>query len=377
MKQMKACGIAAEYNPFHNGHKYQIEQIRKNSDATTIIAVMSGNWTQRGEPAIVDKWMRAEAAIANGADIIAELPYLFAAQSASVFATGAVKMLSLAHADQMCFGSECGNLDNLQDIADTPVNPDHLRESLSSGMSYPKAYSLLTADMQPNDILAVCYLRQLRDTSIEPLLIQRTGGYLDPQMKENASAYAIRSALAKKQPIDYATPMHASLNGSFQSFSELYYPYLRTLLLTTPRSELEKLLLFSEGIEKHLAIHAAENDTYSGFLNACTNYRYTASRIRRCCLQAMNHITKEKVSKLPEADTLRILVFNDTGRAYLKQLKKTGVRIASRFADIPYPWRTMEYQTSLMYASVFPPDDRRRILDREIGGAMYIPGSHE
>lgn len=377
MKHQKACGIAAEYNPFHNGHKYQIEQIRRNSDADTIITVMSGNWTQRGEPAIVDKWTRAEAAIANGADIVAELPYFFVTQSASVFAEGSVRMLNLAHADQMCFGSECGNLENLQDIADTPVNPDHLRESLSSGMSFPKAYSLLTADMQPNDILAVCYLRQLRLTSIEPLLIQRTGGYLDPEMKTNASAYAIRKALSERQPIEYATPMHAELNSHFLSYSELYYPYLRTLLLTTPRSELEKLFLFSEGIEKHLAIHAAENDTYSGFLNACTNYRYTASRIRRCCLQAMNHFSKEEASRLPEADTLRILAFNDTGRSYLKQLKKTGVRIASRFADIPYPWRTLEYRTSLMYASVFPADERRQILDREIGGAMYLPGTHQ
>ena len=136
---MKTCGIVAEYNPFHYGHKWQIEQARKLSGADLIIAVMSGNFVQRGEPAVLDKWKRAECALRNGVDVVIELPYRDATQSASHFAYGAIELLKLAGADAICFGSECGNLENLQEIADTPVNPDHLHMSLKQGMSFPKS----------------------------------------------------------------------------------------------------------------------------------------------------------------------------------------------------------------------------------------------
>ena len=154
---MKACGIIAEYNPFHEGHIHHIAETRRNTGTDCIIAVMSGNFVQRGEPAAIDKWARAEAAVRSGADLVIELPYLYATQSASQFARGGVRLLSLAGCTAMSFGSECGNLENLQEIADTPVNPDHIRTMMKTGAGYPKAYSLLTASMMPNDILAVCY----------------------------------------------------------------------------------------------------------------------------------------------------------------------------------------------------------------------------
>ena len=192
---MKVCGIIAEYNPFHNGHRYQIEQARKLSGCDMVIAVMSGNFVQRGEPAIIDKWKRAKAAIENGVDLVIELPYFYATQSASKFAYGAVELLKIAKVDYISFGSECANLENLQEIADTSLNPDNLRESMQTGMSFPRAYSLLTGSMEPNDILAVSYLKHLKESNIQPVIVQRTSGYLSPEISENASALAIRKAL--------------------------------------------------------------------------------------------------------------------------------------------------------------------------------------
>ncbi len=370
---MKLCGITAEYNPLHNGHIYHIQKARELSGCDVLMAVMSGNFVQRGEPAVIDKWQRAQAALRNGIDIVIELPYIYATQSASRFASGAVSLLKKAGAESICFGSECGNPENLKEIASAPVNPDHLRETMSGGMSFPQAYSLLTAEMEPNDILAVCYLKAMEGTGIRPLIVQRTGGYLDEELTENASAMAIRKALYNRQPVEGATVMAEQLSRSPLAFWPAYYPYLRTLLLTTQRKRLSEMFLFSEGIEIHLKNCAAENDTWEGFLNAAVSHRYTAGRIRRTCLQAMCQVTKQEVSRLNEPD-IRILAFNDRGRAYLKEMKKKEIPFASRFAAVNERQRELEYRTSLVYASVFAEKERNRILDQEIRGALYIQG---
>ena len=369
---MKACGITAEYNPFHKGHQYHIEETRKKTGCDAVIAVMSGNFTQRGEPAVIDKWTRAEAAVRGGADIVLELPYIYAVQSASRFAEGAVGILKKAGVSCISFGSECGNLENLKEIAEAPINPDHIRQSMASGMSYPQAYSLLAGEMMPNDILAVCYLRQMQDTGIEPVIIQRTGGYLDEKMGEMPSALAIRKALKQHQDIAGSTIMQEALENSFHPWMELYYPYLRTFLIMSAREHLSSLFMFSEGIENHLAEKAMENDTWDSFLHACITHRYTASRIRRTCLHAMNQITKEEVRRLPDHHAVRVLAFNETGRQYLREMRESETRFACRFADMPKPWRVMEYRTTLLYASVFPEETRKHLLHQEITGAMYI-----
>lgn len=369
---MKICGIIAEYNPLHNGHLYQIREARKRSGADIMIAVMSGNFVQRGEPAVLDKFTRAQAAVRNGIDAVIELPYIYSVQSASHFAEGGVKLLKLAGADCISFGSECGNLENLKEIAAAPINPDHLHQSMSGGLSFPRAYSLLTSVMEPNDILAVSYLKAIGNDPMEPIVIQRTSGYLDSAISRNASAFAIRTALRKNADLCGATPMEDSLLQQDIPWMDQYYPYLRTFLLTSSREALSRLFLFSEGIENHLASQAAACPDWDSFLAACTSARYTSARIRRCVLQALNQVTKYEVSRLPAMDTLRILAFNDTGRRWLHDMRGKDVRIASRFADVPYPWRAMEYRTTLLYTSVMQEEKRRRILEKEIGGAMYI-----
>ena len=373
---MKVCGIIAEYNPFHNGHRYQIEQARKLSGCDMVIAVMSGNFVQRGEPAIIDKWKRAKAAVENGVDLVIELPYFYATQSASKFAYGAVELLKIAKVDYISFGSECANLENLQEIADTSLNPDNLRESMQTGMSFPRAYSLLTGSMEPNDILAVSYLKHLKGSNIKPVIVQRTSGYLSPEISENASALAIRKALKNSESLASSTPMEEILKESTLVYPEQFYPYLRTYLLTSSRKQLEDMFLFNEGIENHLRKCAADNDTYEGFLKDATTYRYTSNRIRRSILQAMVQLTKYEAQRLPSLDHLRILAFNDTGKKWLHDMRKEDMRICSKFADVPFPWRTLEYRTTLLYTSVLPSEERKRLLKLEISGAHYISSEH-
>ena len=369
---MKACGIIAEYNPFHEGHIHHIAETRRSTGADCIIAVMSGNFVQRGEPAAIDKWARAEAAIRGGADLVIELPYLYATQSASQFAHGGIRLLQLAGCEAVSFGSECGNLENLQEIADTPVNPDHIRTMMKTGAGYPKAYSLLTASMMPNDILAVCYLREMKDTGMTPVLVQRQGDYLDPELGLWASGLALRKAWSEGVPLPETTPMQTVMAAREPVTMERYYSYVRTLLLTMKREQLAAFFLLNEGLEKHLQETAAKNYTYEGFLRDAVTVRYTAGRIRRSLLQIMNQVTKEEARSLGEPDTLRVLAFNDTGRQYLHQLRDSNVRVASRFADVPLPWRQLEYRTTLLYTSVLAPEEAEQICKAEIGGAHII-----
>lgn len=369
---MKVCGIVAEYNPFHKGHKYQIQKTKEILDCDVMIAVMSGNFTQRGEPAVINKWKRAVAACQNGIDIVIELPYIYSTQSAAKFSHGAISLLKMMKITHLSFGSECGNLENLLEIADTPINPDHLHQSMSQGMSFPKAYSLLTTEMMPNDILAVSYLKEIQDTTIEPILIKRTSNYLDDTLQEVSSALAIRKALKQNEDLLDTTPMQEELEQAFHPWIERYYPYLRTLLLTADAEQLSQHFLFNEGIENHLIRQAKVSENFDEFLKNCVNWRYTASRIRRTCLQAMNQIRNSDVQKLPALDRPRVLAFNDKGRSYLKTLKKQNILYASRFAEVPYPWRKMELKTTMLYTSVFPEEMRNEIISKEIGGALSM-----
>ena len=222
-----------------------------------MIGVMSGTFVQRGEPAITDKWKRAEAAIKGGLDIVFELPLPYVIQSASAFAHGGVQALKLAGCDFISFGSECGNLENLMEIAETSINPDHLKEMMKEGLSYPKAYSLLTSSMAPNDILAVSYLKEIEGTHIKPVMIERIDSYHDETIHELASATAIRRALVNHESLQNTTPMESQLKKWHVTMDQ-YYPYIRTSLLMTPPSVLSSYFMFSEGIENHL-IHAAQN----------------------------------------------------------------------------------------------------------------------
>ena len=360
---MKVCGIVAEYNPFHNGHVYQLKQIRENLNPDVIVVVMSGAFVQRGEPAILDKWLRAKCAVENGADLVIELPFEYAIQAAQGFAEGAIAILKQAGITHLCFGSEIGNSENLMDIAETPVNTDHLREMLDEGYGYPEAYSLLTSAMGPNDILGVSYLKQLKDSDITPFVIRRTNDYHDETLQEIASATAIRKAALNKEDTSKATPMDLA-----EPHDELsaYYPYIRTLLLTMKKADLANIFLFSEGIENHLVKCAEQCDDYDSFMNMATTRRYTSSRIRRCLVCLMMQYTKED-HKHCEA-MIRPLAFNAKGQAYLKTLAKQEKQIASKFSQLSEHERKTAYKATVVYTLTMTKEKRTALLERELQG---------
>jgi len=367
----KIAGIVVEYNPFHNGHLYHLNQTKEITGCELLIAVMSGNFVQRGEPALIDKWTRTQAALKAGADLVIELPFAMTVQSASQFAKAAVTLLSLAGCTDLVFGSETNDLETLQIMADCPINVDAIKENLKQGYSYPKAVGMVQGSYAPNDILGIAYLKALKDTSMKATCIQRTNDYHGEALdQEIASATAIRKALLSGQDVSRFTPMAQDLVGSSMIHFALYYPYIRLKLLTTPKEELVDLFMMDEGMENHLVKMATAYDEFDDFIQHAISKRYTKARIQRTLTHLMVHTTKLEIKQLTPLNTIRVLGFNDHGRAHLKTLQEKEVRIASRFNQIPLPYRRLEHRSTLVYASVLPIEERNRLVQREIEGPV-------
>ena len=364
---MRISGIIVEYNPFHNGHLLHIQKTKQITNCDILIAVMSGNFTQRGEMAIVDKWQRTKWALLNGVDIVIELPYIYSTQSADTFAKSAVKLLQIAQVDSICFGSESNDLENLIKLSESKeVN---IKELLDTGIGYPKAYGTKTDNSLSNDILAISYLDALKNTNIKPYCIKRESLYHDLTINELASASAIRNAYFNNE--DYSIATSFKINEPSVSLSK-FYKIIQVLLLTLDQKYLSDLFLFSEGIENHLRNNALKFDNFDDFINASVTKRYTRARICRTLTQLLNQISKQDVEKLEPLDTLRILGFNKQGQSYLSSLKKQDVKIASKFTQIPKNYRDMEFKTTLLYCLFFSKQEKEELIKLEMGGPIRI-----
>ena len=368
-----AVGIIAEYNPFHAGHAHQIAAIKKICDAE-IIAVMSGNFTQRGLPAILDKWTRARLAILGGVDLVLELPFVSAVRSAQDFARGGIKLLkSLGVVDALAFGAELDDLEALRKSA-RAFKEKNFTEKLSAlmlqGISYAAAVTKILSNVaglaeeilrQPNTILAIEYLRALPE-EISPLLIKRIGAaYDDLTLQEKfSSASAIRAELYKKNPawekisaqVDATTLkfLRAEKLSGLINENLLFRP-LMAKILTSSADDLQKIYGMTEGLEFKLLNAAAKN--FPELVNNLVGKRYTASRIRRLLLHFLLNVTAEEISELDAATCIKILAFNERGRALLKKITAPTVTKLTKHLnrrDVYERRRTLEpYQKILLF----------------------------
>lgn len=363
---MKVLGIITEYNPFHSGHQYHIQEAKRLSSADLVIAIMSPNIVQRGEFAIIDKYRRTKVALENGVDIVIELPSIYVLQSATQFAYGAVKLLNAAGIDCLLFGSESNNLPYLKKLADHNFNLDYVKEILATGVSFPYAMGRLTDSLPPNDLLAVAYLRELiKYPNISPLSLQRTNNYHQTNLGYgHASASAIRNVVFTNQKIDHLTPL-ADLLKIYRNSNDLYYELLQYQILTTPAKELSSYLLVDEGIENHLIKQFQSSSTYQDAVNKCTNKRYTKSRIQRTLLNILFKNKKTDKENLESLEHLRILGFNALGQNYLKHLENYSVK----FTTIPKNQRDLEYKIAQVYQLKYPD---KTIVSREISAPIIL-----
>lgn len=334
-----AVGIIAEYNPFHAGHAYQIAQIKKFYDGE-IIAVMSGSFTQRGAPTILDKWTRARLAVLGGVDLVLELPFAAAVRSAQDFARGAIRLLeSLGVVDTLAFGAEISDVGKIRQAAksfEEKFFVEKLRRLMAQGISYAAAVTKIVSGVtgldekilrQPNTILATEYLRAL-PKKISPLLIERVGAaYDDLTLRENfSSASAIRAALHEKIPpwekisaqVSSETLKILRAEKNFPDEKFLFRP-LMTKLLTSRVDELKKIYGMTEGLEFRL-FEAAAAKNFSELIKILIGRRYTASRIRRLLLYFLLNLTAADVTESDATTCAKVLAFNERGRALLKKI---------------------------------------------------------
>ncbi|MGN1398813.1 MAG: nucleotidyltransferase family protein [Erysipelotrichaceae bacterium] len=366
---MKVCGIVCEYNPLHKGHLYHIKKARELSNCDILIACMSGNFVQRGEFAIVDKWTRTKAAINNGIDLVVELPFVFACQSAENFGKNAIDILAMAGCDSICFGSETNNLTELKEIAAMNYKIDHFKENMKKGYSYPYCYGLMADSYGPNDILAISYLRQLANyPGIEPISIKRNGNYHDEQLTgEYASAKAIRQAIIANEDVS----QHCLIENIEQYPRVNWdnnYGIVRNLLLNGKSQQLQQIFLMDEGIENHLAKTAYYNYDYESFISQAITRRYTRSRIQRTLCHLLVNNTKADMANLPPYDTIRVLGFNQTGKSYLKDLQRQGVKVANHYSANIKQYRDIEFKAAIAYSSQLNPKDKEYLTRSEISG---------
>lgn len=307
-----------------------------------VVAVMSGHFTQRGAPTILDKWTRARLAVAGGVDLVLELPFVSAVRSAQDFARGGIRLLeSLGVVDTLAFGAELADLSALRRAAatfDEKSFADNLRGLMASGTSYAAAVTKILAAVtgldenrlrQPNTILAIEYLRALPET-ISPLVIERVGAaYDDSTLREKfSSASAIRAAVREPQPpwtklaaqIDAATLTALQTERATGLVDEnfLLRPILARLL-TSRADEVKKIFGMTEGLEYRL-LNATAAKTFDELIKTLTGRRYTESRIRRLLLHVLLDVTAEEVAELDAATCARVLAFNERGRALLKKI---------------------------------------------------------
>lgn len=331
---MQATGIIAEYNPFHNGHLYHIQETKRLTQQPVIV-VMSGSFMQRGEPAVLSKWQRAYCAVQGGADLVLELPCVFTLRSAEFFAKGAVQLLAATGCvNALACGTEHpqSDFEAAASLACSAEAQARLRELLQNGLSYAQAWEKIlganTAFRTPNDILALEYTKTLLQTAadIQPLYLQRTDdGYNSTSIGNSiASASAIRRAMADgNESWQQAVPdyTHAALAAGGYDAQLLWQLLKYRLRLLSPQQLAERCEA-SEGLE-NLLRKAADCASLQSALAACSSKRYTASRIRRLLLQIL--LDRPKAVWQQQAPAyMRVLAFNNIGRQLLHRMKTSA-----------------------------------------------------
>jgi predicted nucleotidyltransferase len=380
---MQACGVIVEYNPFHNGHKYHLEKARSLSKASCMIAVMSGNFLQRGEPAIIDKYHRAKLATEQGCDIVIELPYYYAVQHSELFAMGAIKILKELGVHSLCFGSESGEIDAFHQTIDAIeknqfIYQESLKNAIKKGNSYPKSHQIalnriFTSDTsidigQPNNMLGLQYIKQIHNlnANIKPLTIKRAqSNYHDETISlPFASATSIRRSLLHTdnhflQEIQDSMPkmtsktleMYKKQYGCFHTW-EAYFKLLQYNVLTSNESVLRTIHGVNEGIEHRIIRTAKDATSFQTWMQLLKTKRYTWTSLQRIFTHILTKTTKEEVQqKLLETPPIRILSMTGVGRQYLNDHKK-GTNQLFISNKNPFPDKELDERISSAYYSI-------------------------
>ena len=351
---MKITGIITEYNPFHLGHLHHLNNAKKDTNCDGVICIMSGNFVQRGMPALTDKWTRAKMAVLNGVDLVIELPLVYAISSAEAFAEGAVNILNdTGVVDYLYFGSEHGDIKDLETIASTLLYEpqtfkDNIKVELDKGLPYHTARSFALKDTLPlvpceeilknsNNILGIEYIKALKKANsyIKPLTLQRAGSnYNDSSINSSLpSATSIRNALKNNSKLEslknylpketFSLLSDLTKNGYNFTFEEDIYPYIRYKLLTNGEN-INKVRDVKEGLDNKILKEISNSVSLQDLIMKTKSKRYTYTRINRILTSFFIGLDRYNSKEIANKTTtyIRPLAFNSTGSKILKEIKK-------------------------------------------------------
>lgn len=377
---MKACGIVIEYNPLHIGHLKHLKMARELSGCDIVIGVMSSNFVQRGEPAIVSKQERVRAALEAGVNVVVELPTLYAVENANVFAKYALEILNSLKVNSICFGSETGDTKAfLEKYSKSSLFTPHLDFLVSDLMdevyAYPKAMAMALKQMDeirletPNDILGMCYYNEVKNNNypIEIITIKRENNYNSEFISDDSvSARGIRESLKNKLDVKKYSPM--DLDSMEKFYLDEYFDLLKYKLLTMSASELESIHLVDEGIENLFKKKIVEAHNMQEFISLCVSKRYTFARIKRTIIHIIintkKEFAKEYLSK--GISYIRLLGVDDKGSKYLKSIRKElTIPVLAKFRGNSFMMLQYEKQATYAFASVKDEKLRSRLYEEE------------
>jgi len=395
---LKAAGVVVEYNPFHNGHAFHLARTKEITGADIVIAVMSGQFLQRGEPALVPKWLRAEMALRTGADIVIELPYQFSTQNADTFAFGAVSILNALGCKYLCFGSESGNTDlfnkTLQFLQSNREEFEKsIRDHIAVGISFPaaaasafkklKGNKTLLDLSQPNNILGLAYLKAIEKLQ-SPMLgmtIKRTAAHYHDQQftaPSVASATSIRKALfsehgniEKIKPYvpDATYHLLKEYKNHYRTFHswENYWPYLKFRLLQLTPEELAEIYEIEEGIENRLLRMALSAPSFQDFMMNLKTKRYTWTRLQRMCVHILTNTKKHEMhARMHTVSYMRLLGMTKRGRKYLNEQKENfSIPLVSKLSSYKKEAINLDLRAARIYAAGAEKEFVQELLNME------------
>ena len=369
----KVIGIIAEYNPFHNGHIYQIKKIKENYPNSIIIVCTSSSFTQRGELSILNKWEKTKVSLLNGVDIVIELPYVYSTQSSDTFAKYGVSLLEKLHIDYLCFGSESNDTTKLLDAAKTQINniefDNKVKFYMKEGYNYPTSLNnalkeLINYDIkEPNDLLAISYIKEIinNNYNIEVFNIKRTNSYHDLDLDNKiVSASNIRNKLLENKNIKDKVPKETYDILKNKSLENKYFEFLKYKIIS--ETDLEKYVDVDEGLNVRIKKYINKSKSLDELIMNIKTKRYTYNRISRMLNHILCSFTKEENDKIKKLEYIRILGFNENGRTYLNEIKDSvELPILNKYDTKKYKALEIEKRVTDIYSNIYD-----NIIDQEI-----------
>lgn len=370
---MRVVGIVVEYNPFHNGHLYQIERVKELFEDSIIVVAMSGYYTERGEVSVLSKWDKAQLALMYGVDVVLEIPFVFSNQSADVFSYAAIKMLSEFKIDVLVFGSESADVSFLKSVASVQIcNPSFdslVKNYVSEGLNYPTSLSKAIFDLtgfkvsEPNDVLAVSYIKEIlrNNLDIEIFPLKRTNSFLDLSSDEViVSASNVRNRLSSGEDISKYVP-----SGVVKYVRNVNLDYLFQLIrykIISERDSLEKYHLVDEGIDNRIYEASLSANNYFELVDMIKTKRYTYNKINRILINIFVGFTKDEANKFKSLDYIRVLGFSSMGRKFYSSIKNDiSLPVIHKFEK--FDMVQIEFRAAILYSMLV---NDKSIIDEEI-----------